>query len=297
MARVNPRLIFWIAAVHKHPALSPAHRDILTYLAVMRLNFDTGTGYCSAQSLADGRGWDERTVRRALELARVKEPQLLRRTRRGHRLGDGRSMASEWALIYPPMPVDNDISTGHQNPVEPISTGQSPHLNRTLLTSQPDTGARPTGIESPTGIEETSGQRAAHALKTIDPEITIAEATEVLSEIASRPAVRNPLAVLGAEIANGNGYVLITRARHRLTRTEARLTDETADPSPMAETIADLRNRLQGRIMNSIPGDWPPEVLALYLAVRAEWFARWAIEDAHDIEMREHAESLRTNGN
>jgi hypothetical protein len=218
MAHVNPRLIYWIGAVHKHPALSPAHRDILTYLAVMKLDYGTGRGYCSVPTLASGRGWNERTVRRALELGRVKEPQLLNRTRRGHRMGDGRVIASEWALIYPPMPVDNGTSTGHARPVDPISTGLSPDLNRTLPTSQPDTRVHPTGIESSTGNESSTGHRAVAQLRSIDPGVTVEEALAVLDELASRPAVRDPLAVLGAEIASGNGYALILRARHRADR-------------------------------------------------------------------------------
>jgi len=232
MARVNPRLVFWIAAVHKHPALSPAHRDILTYLAVMRLNFETGNGYCSVPSLAQARGHSESTVRRALMLARTKEPKLLERTRRGHRLGDGQAIASEWKMLYPPIP--DSISTVQQRPVETsrdmsadASTVQKRGLNRSGAASQPVTRDRPTGIEGTTDIEAATRRRNALCTKCrsqlIDGE------SQVCAFCASQP-----------------------------------------DPPPVADTIAQLRERLQktrGAVRNSAGLERWFEILAPDLGI------------------------------
>lgn len=149
MSRVNPRLVYWIAAVHQHPQLTAAHRDVLTYLAVQRLDYATGRGYCSEESLAQGRGCSVATVRRALTIAREVAPKLLERTRRGHRLGNGHSAASEWRLIYPPISTAQggtveECSTAHGSTVEDISTAQKNDLNRSEGPSQPLTGERPT---------------------------------------------------------------------------------------------------------------------------------------------------------
>jgi hypothetical protein len=56
VSRINPRLIYWIAALHDEVTMKAAHRDILTYLAVKRLDFGSGAGYCSVDSLAKGAG-------------------------------------------------------------------------------------------------------------------------------------------------------------------------------------------------------------------------------------------------
>lgn len=170
MSKVNPRLVYWIAAVHQHPKLTANYRDVLVHLAVSRLDYATGTGYCSERSLAAGCGHSVATVRRALSIARTAEPMLIERTRRGHRLGNGESSASEWRLIFPAIstahqrsveddstaqgrpvgPVD-DGSTAHGGPVEDGSTGPPStveSLNRSDSSPQPLTGDLPT--EPPT---------------------------------------------------------------------------------------------------------------------------------------------------
>ena len=82
MSKVNPRLVYWIAALHDQAQLTAAHRDVLTYLAVKRLDFETGAGYCSVRLLAESRGCHEATVKRALDIAQKTTPPLLKRTRR-----------------------------------------------------------------------------------------------------------------------------------------------------------------------------------------------------------------------
>jgi hypothetical protein len=215
VSTINPRLVYWIAELYKRKQLTAAHRDILTYLAVTRLDYGTGAGYCSVRTLAEACGCHERTVRRALDAARASQPPLLARTRRGHRLGDGTVTASEWQVIYPPVstgqpdpvddasPVNNPPSTGHTSPVD----GGAADLNRTEHASQPDTGALPTGSEASTSLSP-----ALTSLRTAVPDATEADAGAILRNLRARGA-RSPLAVLRREVADGGAAALITEAR------------------------------------------------------------------------------------
>lgn len=138
---VNPRLVYWIVSLYREPYLGKAHRDVLIYLAAACLDYSSGYGYCSEERLVTETGRSIRTVREALELGC--ETRKLRRLRRGHRLGDGTVLASEWQVIFPPtstvtsVPVENDASTVTSVPVEKpqpaetdASTGRNRHLNR-----------------------------------------------------------------------------------------------------------------------------------------------------------------------
>jgi hypothetical protein len=136
MSKVNPRLIHWIVAVHRHPGLNATHRDILTYLAVMKLDYGTGTGYCSLDALANGRDCHPATVKRALDLAQ--KAALLKRTRWGHYISPGVAAASEWQVIYPAMPTaqPRDVGadpTAHQGDVGNEPTAQSSQANSALV--------------------------------------------------------------------------------------------------------------------------------------------------------------------
>jgi hypothetical protein len=130
VSRVNPRLVYWIAALYeKHePKLTSKHQAILTCLATRHLNYEDGRGSCSTEQLMADNTASEATVRAAL--TRARQLSLLQQTRRGHRTGDGLSIASEWALIYPP------ISTAQERRVEKFSTAQKP-LSQPLRTDGP----------------------------------------------------------------------------------------------------------------------------------------------------------------
>lgn len=54
-------------------------------------------------------------------------------------------------------------------------------------------------------------------LQAADASVTDEETDMVIKILATRGA-RDPVAVLRKEIASGNGYILITEARHRLDR-------------------------------------------------------------------------------
>lgn len=90
----------WLNAVYCHPDRPPAaQRDILSALAVKYLDWRSGEGFASIEMLADFCGAARSTVQRALRWARAAE--LLVLTRRGHRLGNGKTIASEWRLSLP----------------------------------------------------------------------------------------------------------------------------------------------------------------------------------------------------
>lgn len=246
MSRINPRLIYWIAAVHRQPELKAAHRDVLIYLAVMRLDYGTGKGYCSMQSLAGGRGWHEHTVRRALELAQKVTPPLLRRTRRGHRLGNGQVVASEWQVLYPPM------STGHGGTVENGSTVHNSDLNRPESESQPSTGARPTGSESPSGNESSSSLSLTGLLADAVPGASEREIEYAITTIQTRCAqgeIRDERAYLRTIIAKGDAASLIEKACRELAGFESPGRPPNGDRAlAQAEALkAELGNRMEPR--------------------------------------------------
>ena len=120
MSRVNPRLAYWLARLYdKHePPLTSVHRAILTCLATRHLDYSDGRGSCSNEQLMADNGAAEATVRSAL--TRARKLGMLQRTKRGHRTGDGLSIASEWALVYPP------LSTAQEKRVDEFSTAQKP---------------------------------------------------------------------------------------------------------------------------------------------------------------------------
>ena len=106
MSKVNPRLVYWIRAVYDCKALSAGDRDTLICLAVKYLDYETGSGFCGTRTLTDSLGKDKRTILRALGAGR--NAGLLEQTHRGHRRGDGSGMASEWQLLWPPVPPQGD---------------------------------------------------------------------------------------------------------------------------------------------------------------------------------------------
>jgi len=178
VSRVNPRLVYWLAALYDHPELTAAHRDVLVFVATRRLDFGSGGGYCSEAAIAEGVGCTERTARRALAWGR--KLGLIERTRRGYRRGDGVVRSSEWQVIYPPPRLqsvgsasaaepapdlaDAGTCTGQAVPVESAlyRTGGSGRgrLNRTQETPQQV-------VKKPTGGEELPNSSAPTSLRSV----------------------------------------------------------------------------------------------------------------------------------
>jgi len=91
------RPLAWLNSVYHHPAKPPSNqRDVLTALAVKFVDLDSGEGHASIEELADFCDASRSTVQRALRWAR--KESLAVRLSRGHRLGNGESVASAWQL-------------------------------------------------------------------------------------------------------------------------------------------------------------------------------------------------------
>ncbi len=89
----------WLNAVYCHPARPSAlQRDVLTALAVKFTDWGTGTGCASIEMIAEFTRHTRSTIQRALRWGCG--ALLLVRTRRGHRLGNGKVIASEWRLQF-----------------------------------------------------------------------------------------------------------------------------------------------------------------------------------------------------
>ena len=89
--------IAWMHRLRDDPAATRDRLLVLFSLAT-RLNAK-GVGRCSVQQLLADCGVGEKTARRALDWAQ--SVGYLERTRRGHRLGNGGAIASEWRLSQP----------------------------------------------------------------------------------------------------------------------------------------------------------------------------------------------------
>jgi hypothetical protein len=104
------------------------------------------------------------------------------------------------------------------------------------------------GLE-PSGLD-TSGLPArvpvVDQLRAIDASVTEEVSAEVMKIIKSRPKVRDPVAVLDAELRKGNGYSLIGEAKHNIDRAQWRRQDprvkqddpERYDPT---DVVAEIR--------------------------------------------------------
>ena len=110
-------------AVRDHPDRPAAMQcHILTMLAI-RMNWKTGAGYVSTSQLMTDADASKATVMRATAWARKAE--LLTQTRRGHRLGNGQAVASEWQLTQGLTP---EPLTSPQGLNGSTSRSQSGHL-------------------------------------------------------------------------------------------------------------------------------------------------------------------------
>ena len=98
--------------------------DVLLALAD-QLNATTGEGHVSQLELAKAAGVSERTTRRAIGWATTSG--LLRRTARGHRLGDGTTAQSGWLLLGKPAPQPVSPPSQPANPSpQPVNSAPQP---------------------------------------------------------------------------------------------------------------------------------------------------------------------------
>jgi hypothetical protein len=164
-------------------------------------------------TLAKNMGTSDRTARRRVDA--LIGSGYLERVRRGHRLGNGTGVASEYRAAAPAQPDTpdrlSDASTGHPCPVEDISTGQPVHLNRTTAAPQPVTGVHlPDPLDQTTST--TPAQRARGAVHLHAVRVVRAEGDS---------SIQNPIAVARHRVENGyfadEEQELATLAEHNPT--------------------------------------------------------------------------------
>lgn len=133
----------WERALLADPAAAGMR---LTVLLALATSWDQRTGRVrtTQSQLATWTGHDERRIRKMLQWAR--EAGYLEQTVRGHRAGNGRSVASEYVLALPQQgadaPEDPATQQGAQDPLDlapqqgatRTSSGSSDRLNRALRT-------------------------------------------------------------------------------------------------------------------------------------------------------------------
>ena len=137
MAGKKPWTLLWLKAVRDQPDRPPpVQRHVLTCL-LLRVDWESGEGFASTESLMADADCGASTVKRATGWARGH--RLLAIKKRGHRRGDGVLVATSWVLSLPAStghgrPVEA-ASTGHGRPVEEVSRGQSRRLNGSIAAS------------------------------------------------------------------------------------------------------------------------------------------------------------------
>lgn len=182
--------IVWLRVIRDAvPGYTDAGHRVLTALA-LRMSKD-GRGYAAISTLAADTGKGQATVRRATQEAQRRGH--LAQTRRGHRLGDGRTVANEWEL-----------------------TGPQPLTGELLSESQPLTGvSQPLTGEHPRGLRSKRSKQAASA-KSIIIELgaTEDEANAVLRLIKTeRPDIRSLDAIVPLMAEDGELKSWLERVR------------------------------------------------------------------------------------
>jgi hypothetical protein len=132
------RPLEWMAAVRDHPKRPPAAQVHALLLLALRMDWKTGCGFASMLQLAEDAESHRSTVWRATRWAR--DAELLVQTRRGHRVGDGTALSSEWRLTIPQRCTGETLGDS--------SMLQQPDLNVAEDPSQRRTGATPSRTSS-----------------------------------------------------------------------------------------------------------------------------------------------------
>ena len=168
----------WRIAVRDHPGRPAPDQCHVLMVLPSRLDWRTGRGYASVAVLCADSGRSEATVRRALRWAQSPTAALLLRLRRGHRLGSGEAIASEWQLT---MPVDNPVSLPVSGNGLRSSTGQRGRLYRSAGPSLPVSGD---GLSETSSSETSSSPARASAADTIRAAVPDAtdDEIEILTE-------------------------------------------------------------------------------------------------------------------
>jgi hypothetical protein len=205
------RALEWLAATRDHPDRPDRVQcHVLTMLA-LRLDWDgRGRGFASVPELMADADASKSTVERALGWARGKGPArdsrfFLVQTKRGHRLGNGKTKASEWLLRLPgdppyvPPPRKAGASQGVTRDTLrsglKVSGGASQGVTR-------DTPPRPsTPRPSPVADVSHSGTGSSRGFVADVDQSTTGSRAELIKIVHDELARRDPPLYLGDEWA------------------------------------------------------------------------------------------------
>jgi hypothetical protein len=196
-----------MTAIRDHPKRpTPGQSHVLTQLA-LRLDWTTGRGYAGTRQLEDDAGTSRSTVQRATRWAR--DNGFLTCTRRGHRISDEITIASEWLLTIP-----------HQ--------------------SQPDTADRSAESQGVTG-DALADPRRQNGRPKASAETTQGVSREPHLDLSSSKSVF----IVPAARAKRAGTTCPRCGRANGTGHEPGCDNE--DPQPVDKLLDDLRRELEPR--------------------------------------------------
>lgn len=234
----------WLAALRDHPERPPVTQRMVLYCLAQRMDWSTGCGFASTAQLAGDADCSPPTVKRATGWGRT--AGMLVQTRRGHRLGDGRTSASEWRLR---LPVDNSSQGVTGETLNEISTAQPGSLNGSAGASQgltPEPPSRPVNhLDLSSSLSEPNGERETDISdddEEKDPDFGLlaaavpgADARDIEDAVTAlqikhfHGEIRSVRAYLKTVIANGDAAALVSEAAAERYRTEMDITRD-GDP-------------------------------------------------------------------
>ena len=162
----------WLKAIRDHPEPLPAEQfRVLTMLA-LRLDWTSGEGFASTRQLAADARASKSTVLRATDWAR--QAGLLKEVKRGHRLGDGRTRATEWALI------SQGVSSDTLKTVVKVSAEQSQGVTG-VPHQEPVPPSRPVGSSPKSVVASRRASRRARPAVERDAKIAFVRRAVTIS--------------------------------------------------------------------------------------------------------------------
>ena len=258
----------WLAAIRDHPRKPPTEQCHALTMLVLRLDWKTLNGHCGTVQLQADTDAGRSTVLRALGWA--KREGFLTQTRRGHRLGNGQKIASEWALSIPQ------------------ADGQG--VSRDTLSEMDGAASRcqPGDLEAPQGVNGSPQGVSGEPPSSLDIQTPSLKASS-LGE-ASPP---------GDEFVSDDSLIFVEMSSHR-----AAIAGDGTSPGPAPDAVANAPAPDQSQVLPAprpVPtkeqiAEAEARVAASVAAAREQghaWEKRWDALDGPAQEPQEDPASAR----
>jgi hypothetical protein len=187
--------LLWMRAIRRLVGKTPKRLAVLDSLA-LRMNAD-GAGFASTRQLADDSAASHSTVVRATKWAR--DEAHLVQVQRGHRLGNGRTMATRWQVTAPSQHVTSDtlsesqhVSTASQHVTREAPEVCNPEISSP--TSYVTTGAQPLAANNGGRKIHQNEPNTQRAIATLITERTLPIGADELLDLAYRAGNGDPWA-------------------------------------------------------------------------------------------------------